>query len=85
MIPSLLFFVAQIALMASSQAQTGQAIAVRPPLTFGSPMPIPDIEQWPRGAAPDFKDQSKTFLISFWSTAITPARESLTQLSKFSD
>ena len=85
MIPSLLFFVAQIFLIASSQAHAGQASAVRPPLTFGSPMPIPDIEQWARGAAPDFKDQSKTFLISFWSSAITPARESLTQLSKFAD
>ncbi len=85
MIQFLLFYVAQIALIASLQAQTGAASAVRPPLTFESPMPIPDIEQWPRGVAPDFKDQSKTFLISFWSSAITPARESLKQLSKFSD
>lgn len=85
MSPSLLFLFTQIALIASSPAQTGQASAIRPPLTFGSPMPIPDIEQWPRGAAPDFKDPSKTFLISFWSSAITPARECLTQLSKFAD
>ncbi len=68
-----------------TQSEVGQATAVRPPLTFDSPMPIPDIEQWARGTAPDFNDKSKTFLISFWSSSITPARESLPRLSKLAD
>ncbi len=68
-----------------AQSESGQPTAVRPQLTFDSPMPIPDIEQWARGQAPDFNDQTKTFLISFWSTANTPARESLVSLSKFAD
>ncbi len=61
------------------------ATVVRPPLTFESPMPLPEIAEWARGEALDFKDATKTFLISFWSTAITPARESLPRLSKLAD
>lgn len=61
------------------------ATAVRPPLTFESPMPLPEIAEWARGVAPDFTDITKTFLISFWSTSITPARESLPRLSKIAD
>ncbi len=70
---------------ARPRAEPSQATVARPPLTFGSPMPLPEIAQWARGEAPDFSDKSKTFLLSFWSSSITPARESLTQLSKFAD
>lgn len=55
--------------------------AARPPLTFGSPLPRPEIAEWVRGEAPDFADKSKTFLILFWSSAITPARESVPLVS----
>lgn len=61
-----------------------QSVA-RPPLSFDSPLPRPDIAEWARGEPPDFADPSKIYLLNFWSSAITPARESLSRLSKLSD
>lgn len=59
--------------------------AARPPLSFDSPMPIPEVAQWLNGTAPDFSDRSKIFLLVFWASNITPARESLPRLSLIAD
>ncbi len=59
-----------------------QRIAARPPLSFGSPMPTPDVEKWLVASPPTLSDPTRTYLVSFWSSAVTPARESLAVLSK---
>jgi thiol-disulfide isomerase/thioredoxin len=56
--------------------------AARPPLTVGSPAPKSDIATWIRGQAPDLSDASKTWIVLFWSPAITPARDSLPRLAR---
>ncbi|MSQ89978.1 MAG: redoxin domain-containing protein [Phycisphaerales bacterium] len=92
---ALLMFVATViqegAVPARQPAQppptTGQSgpTEVRPPLTIGSLLPLPEIDFWARGSAPDFTDPSQIFLINFWSSKIAPARESLGRLSKLAD
>ncbi len=59
--------------------------AARPPLSFDSPMPIPEVAQWLNGSAPDFSDRKQIFLFVFWASNITPARESLPRLSLIAD
>lgn len=54
----------------------------RPPLTVGSAAPRSDISHWLQGQEPDFADSSKTWIVLFWSPAVTPARDSLPRLSK---
>lgn len=56
--------------------------AARPPLTVGSAAPRSDISHWLQGQQPDFSDSSKTWIVLFWSPAITPARDSLPRLAK---
>lgn len=56
--------------------------AARPPLTVGSAAPRSDISHWIQGQQPDFSDSSKTWIVLFWSPAITPARDSLPRLAK---
>lgn len=67
------------------QEREARRSPARPPLTFGSAMPVPEISDWARGTAPNFADKSKTFLILFWSSVITPARESVPVLSKLAE
>ncbi|MSR69987.1 MAG: hypothetical protein EXS17_06560 [Phycisphaerales bacterium] len=59
--------------------------AARPPLSFDSPMPVPEVAQWLNGSAPDFSDRAKVFLFVFWASNITPAREALPRLSVIAD
>ena len=56
--------------------------AARPPLTVGSAAPRSDISHWLQGQVPDFADSSKTWIVLFWSPAVTPARDSLPRLAK---
>jgi len=56
--------------------------AARPPLTVGSPAPKSDVATWIRGQPPDLSDASKTWIVLFWSPAVTPARDSLPRLAK---
>ena len=62
-----------------------QRVAARPPLTFGSPMPVPSVERLIVAAPPTLNDPTQTYVISFWSSAITPARESLVGLSRLAE
>ncbi len=59
--------------------------AARPPLSFDSPMPIPDVEQWINGSAPNFSDPNTLFVFVFWASNITPAREALPRLSRLAE
>lgn len=56
--------------------------AARPPLTVGSAAPRSDIAHWLRGQQPDFSDSSRTWIVLFWSPAVTPARDSLPRIAK---
>jgi len=56
--------------------------AARPPLTVGSPAPKSDVAVWIHGQQPDFSDSAKTWIVLFWSPAVTPARDSLPRLAK---
>ena len=66
------------------ESQTKRS-AARPPLSFDSPLPIPDVAEWINGAPPDFTDRQTLFVIVFWASNITPAREALPRISRIAD
>ncbi|MSR28703.1 MAG: redoxin domain-containing protein [Phycisphaerales bacterium] len=57
-------------------------VAACPPFSFGSPMPTPAVERWLIREPASLTDPTRTYLISFWTSAVTPARESLVLLSR---